>query len=261
MTVSARLYSVSLSSASLSPLRSQRFHSLTASAPSTPWMSSALEIPRETSNGLRPPRYPTFLEAKRRSNCGMSQSMPGKLFLRTGTSKQLPLNVTSISAPSRASDSASGVRSTPWVRVTVSLLECTVTTVTRASLLRPSVSISRYLAPSPNSPKSLQCSPFGVMSASAPQSRSSNSSAACISTASSRSFASGFRDSTLSDAMKSFQVRMPDSHMALSFFAPTDGRSTNVLLITGRVNGLPIKNCICATGDGTKCGGVVGAVR
>lgn len=235
-TVSARLYSVSVLSASSSPCFSQRFQSLTASAPSTPFMSSSLEMPRDTSRGFRPPRYPTFLDAKRRSYWGMSRSTVGKLFLRTGTSKQLPLKVTSRSVPSRASARVSASRSMPWVRVTVPFREWTVTTVTRESRLRPSVSMSRYFAPSPNSPKSLQCSPFGVMSARAPQSRSSRSSCACMSTASSRVFASGFRVSTLSEDTKSAHVRMPDSHMALSFFAPTDGSSTKVFAITAAEN-------------------------
>lgn len=244
-TVSARLYSVRVLRASSSPCFSQRFHSLTASAPSTPLMSSSLVIPRETSRGFSPPRYPTFLDAKRRSYWGMSRSTVGKLFLSTGTSKQLPLNVTSRSVPSRASDSDSASRSMPWVRVTVSFLEWTVTTVTRESRLRPSVSMSRYFAPSPNSPKSLQCSPFGVMSARDPQSRSSRSSCACMRTASSRVFASGLRVRTLSEDRKSPHVRMPDSHMAFSFFAPTDGRSTNVLDITAAGNVLLLENGIC----------------
>ncbi len=73
----------------------------------------------------------------------MSKSTPGKLLRSTGTSKQLPLNVTSIFAPSRASDSDAASRSIPSVRVTVRPGLWTVTTVTRASLLRPSVSMSR----------------------------------------------------------------------------------------------------------------------
>ncbi len=141
--MSARLYSVRMSSESLSPCLSHIFQRRTASAPSTPSMSSDLDIPSWISSGFRPPLYPTFLEAKRRSNWGMSKSTDGKLFLRTGTSKQLPLKDTIMDAPSIASESASGVRSMPSVRVTVSPRPCTVSTVTRASLLRPSVSMSR----------------------------------------------------------------------------------------------------------------------
>lgn len=245
-TVSARLYSVRVLRASSSPCFSQRFHSLTASAPSTPLMSSSLVIPRETSRGFSPPRYPTFLDAKRRSYWGMSRSTVGKLFLSTGTSKQLPLNVTSMLAPSSASDRVSGSRSMPWVSVMVSFLEWTVTTVTSESRLSPSVSMSRYLASSPKSPKSRQCSPLGVISARDPQSRSSRSSCACMRTASSRAFASGFIVSTLSAERKSSHVRTPEPHMACSFFAPTDGRSTNVFDITAAVKALLFENVIPA---------------
>ena len=232
MTVSALLYSLRMSRASRSPWRIHRFHSLTASAPSTPWISSALTMPISISNGFSPPLYPIFLEAKRRSNCGMSKSTSGKLFLSTGMSKQLPLNVTSISAPSRASERESGVRSIPSVSVTVSFGECTVTTVTRASLLSPSVSMSRYLAFPWNSPNRRQCSLFGVISARPMQSRSSSISDACVRTASCLVFASPHILSTLSAPMKSSHVRMPDSHIAFSFLAPTEGSSMNVLRIT-----------------------------
>lgn len=141
--VSARLYSVSISRASSSPCLAHWCHRCTASAPSTPTMSSSLDIPISTSRCFRPPLYPTFLEAKRRSNCGMSKSMPGKLLRSTGTSKQLPLKVTNIFVPSRASDRDAASRSIPSVSVTVCPGLWTVTTVTRASLLRPSVSMSR----------------------------------------------------------------------------------------------------------------------
>jgi len=73
----------------------------------------------------------------------MSKSTPGKLLRSTGTSKQLPLNVMRILVPSSASDRDAASRSIPSVRVTVLPGRCTVTTVTRASLLRPSVSMSR----------------------------------------------------------------------------------------------------------------------
>ena len=73
----------------------------------------------------------------------MSKSTSGKLFLNTGTSKQLPLNDTSIWAPSRASARFPESRSNPCVSVVVPDFLWTVTTVTNASLLSPSVSMSR----------------------------------------------------------------------------------------------------------------------
>ncbi len=171
-------------------------------------------------------------DANLRSNCGMSRSTPGKLFLRTGTSKQLPLNVTRTLVPSSASASDSASRSTPCGSVTVSFGEWTVTTVTRASLLRPSVSMSRYLALPRRSPKSLHCSPLGNMSARSLVSPSSSSSSATARTRSALSLASGFMAHTLSEDENSSHVRTPDSQIALSFLAPTEGRRTKVLRIT-----------------------------
>lgn len=226
------MYSVRISRASLSPCLSHCLQRRTASSPLTPSMSSPLVMPSSISSGLSPPRWPTLRDANLRSNCGMSRSTPGKLFLRTGTSKQLPLKVTRTLVPSRASDSVSASRSTPWVSVTVSLGECTVTTVTRASLLRPSVSMSRYLALPRRSPKSLHCSPFGSMSASAEVSPSLRSLSASARTESALSLTVGFMTHTLLAEVKSSHVRTPDSQRAISFLAPTEGRMTKVLRIT-----------------------------
>ena len=60
-------------------------------APSTSRMSSDLWMPSSISRAFSPPVKPTFLDAKRRSYCGISRSTSGKLFLSVGTSKQLPL--------------------------------------------------------------------------------------------------------------------------------------------------------------------------
>lgn len=197
-----------------------------------PSISSGLDMPRSISSGLSPPRYPSFLDANLRSNWGMSRSTSGKLLLRTGTSKQLPLNVTRMRVPSRASASVSGDRSMPSVSVTVPRGEWTVTRVTSASLLRPSVSMSRYDASPRKSPNSLQCSPFGVMSARPAQSPSSRRPMASSRRTSCLALASGLTEGTEPAETKSSQVLIPDSQMALSFFAPTDGSSWNVFLIT-----------------------------
>ena len=230
-TVSARLYSVRMSRASLSPWRSHCLQRRTASAPSIPSISSALDMPRSISSGFRPPRYPSLREANLRSNCGRSRSTSGKLLLSTGTSKQLPLNVTRTDAPSRASASASGVRSSPSVRVTVPSFECTVTRVTSASLLRPSVSMSRYFAPPRRSPNILQRSALGSIPYTSPYSPERISSFAWVSRQSPRDLASGRMAHTLSDERKSPQVSTPDSQMAISFLAPTEGRRTKVFRI------------------------------
>ncbi len=55
-TVSARLYSVRMSRASLSPCLSHCFQSRTASSPPMPSIPSSLLIPSSISSGLSPPR-------------------------------------------------------------------------------------------------------------------------------------------------------------------------------------------------------------
>ena len=69
------------------------------------------------------------------------------------------------------------------------------------------------------------------MSASDQASPSSSSSEAWVSSASPLSLASALMVCTESAERKSSQLRTPSSHMAFSFFAPTDGRIWKVCVI------------------------------
>ena len=125
----------------------------------------------------------------------------------------------------------------PSVRVYVPSFLWTVTTVTRESLLRPSVSISRYVASSLKWPNILQCCDLGMRSARAEESPSFRSSAACMTIGSDLSLRAGFIHPMLSAERKSSHERISDSQRAISFVAPTDGSIWNVCSIIELGNG------------------------